>query len=85
VPVTIAFCPGAVTKGTNIDVPAGSPSIRTIINATIFRGSDGAVAAAEQAVTVTRVDRDTIQCNVDTLTRDLLVVRYLADYEILAP
>jgi len=77
--VTVAFCPGAVTAGTNIDLPSGSPPIRNIVNVTLFRGSDGTAAAAEVSATPTKVDRDTIRLNVDTYTRDLLVIRYLAE------
>jgi len=84
-PACIAWCPGAVAAGTNIDLPAGSPPIRKIYNATLFRGSDGTVAAAEVSVTATRVVRNTITLNVATLTGDLLVLRYEVDFEKFRP
>jgi len=51
-------------------------------DAVLFRGSDGTAAAAEVAVTVTRVDKDTIRLDVATLTRDLLTLLYEAEYEL---
>ena len=83
-PAFVSFCPGAVTKATDIDLPAGSPSIRRIIDGTLFRGSDGTAAAAEVAVVVTKVDRDTIQLDADTQTLDILVVQYETEYETLS-
>jgi hypothetical protein len=81
----VSFAPGAVAAGTNIDLPAGSDPIGVIYNATLFRGSDGTAAAAEVTVTATKVDRDTIKLDVATLTRDLLVLRYEAEFERLRP
>jgi len=74
----ISFCPGAVAAGTNIDLPSGSPPIENIVNATLFRGSDGTVAAAEVAVTATKVDENTITLDAATTTRDVLILRYIA-------
>ena len=82
---TVVWAPGAVTKDNNIDLPAGSPSIAEVKNAEIFRGSDGTNAAAKVAATPTKVDADTIKLNVDTTTRDLLVLRYIAVGEVLQP
>jgi len=75
--VEVSFCPGAVTSGSNIDLPSGSPPISKIVDCTLFRGSDGTVAAAEVSATATKVDSDTITLDVDTTTRDLLVLRYI--------
>ncbi|RLJ02278.1 MAG: hypothetical protein DRP08_04695 [Candidatus Aenigmatarchaeota archaeon] len=82
---TVVWAPGAVTKDNNIDLPAGSPAIQEVKNAEIFRGSDGTAAAAKVAATPTKVDADTIKLNVDTTTRDLLVLRYIAVGEVLQP
>lgn len=82
---TVVFAPGAVTAGSNIDLPEGSPAIQEVVNAEIFRGSDGTAAAAKVAATPTKVDADTITLDVDTTTRDLLVLRYIAVGEVLQP
>jgi len=74
--VEISFCPGAVTAGTNIDLPSGAPPIDRIINATLFRGSDGTAAAQEVAATATKVDENTITLDINTVTRDILALRY---------
>jgi len=74
----VAFCPGAVSAGVNIDLPSGSPPIENIVGATLFRGSDGTVAAAEVAAVATKVDENTITLDVDTLTRDVLILKYIA-------
>jgi len=81
---TIAFAPGSTTAGDAIDVPSGSPPIAEVINAEIFRGSDGTAAAAKVAATPTKVDTNTIKLDVDTTTRDLLVLRYVAVGEYVA-
>jgi len=73
----IAFCPGAVAAGTSTTIPDGAPDIGVIVGVTLFRGSDGTVAAAEVAATATRVDARTITLDVDTMTRDILVLKYL--------
>jgi len=79
---TIAFAPGAVTAGLTIDVPAESLPIDGMVNAEIFRGSDGTAAAASVAAVATKVDKNTVTLDVDSLTRDLLVLRYHAIGEI---
>jgi len=81
-PYIITFAPGAVSAGTDLDLPAGSPPLKSVRDAVLFRGSDGTAAAAEVAVTVTVVDKDTIRLNVATLTRDLLTLLYEAEYEL---
>ena len=83
--ISIEWAPGAVTAGTNIDIPAGAAKISGIISAEIFRGSDGTAAAAKVAATATKVDEDTITLDVDTTALDLLVLRYNAIGEILSP
>jgi len=80
-PFVIAFAPGAVTAGTAITLPTGCPPIRDVINGTLFRGSDGTVAAAEVAVVISRVAANQISLDVDTLTRDILVVSYWPEFE----
>jgi len=75
--VEVAFCPGAVMAGTNIDLPPGSLPISKIVDCTLFRGSDATNPAAEVAATATKIDENTIQLDVDTTTRDLLVLRYI--------
>jgi len=82
---TVVWAPGAKSADTNIDLPAGSPSIAEVKNAEIFRGSDGSAAAAKVAATPTKVDADTIKLNVATTDRDLLVLRYIAVGEVLQP
>lgn len=81
---TVVFAPGGTTAGDGIDVPSGSPPIAEILNAEIFRGSDGTAAAAKVAATATKVDANTIKLDVNTLTRDLLVLRYIAVGEYVA-
>ncbi|MCD6138525.1 MAG: hypothetical protein J7J91_08175 [Deltaproteobacteria bacterium] len=82
---TAVWAPGAVSAGDGIDLPAGSPSIAEVKNAEIFRGSDGSAAAEKVAATPTKVDANTIKLDVDTTTRDLLVLRYIAVGEVLQP
>ncbi|RLA79312.1 MAG: hypothetical protein DRG33_04200 [Deltaproteobacteria bacterium] len=82
---TVVFAPGAKDANTNIDLPSGSPAIQEVKNAEIFRGSDGTAAAAKVSATPTRVDADTVKLDVATLTRDLLVLRYIAVGEVLQP
>ena len=82
---TVVFAPGAVTAGSNIDLPSGSPSISKIISAEIFRGSDGSAAASKVSVTATKVDRNTITLDTDTTDTDLLILRYYAEGEIRTP
>lgn len=81
--VEIVFEPGAVTAGTNISIPNDAPPIGRILSAAIFRGSDATVAAAWVAgVSATKVDDRTITLNVDTTSRDVLVLRYIGKHEI---
>lgn len=82
---TVVFAPGAKSADTNIDLPAGSPSIAEVKNAEIFRGSDGTNAATKVDVTATKVDANTIKLDVATTDRDLLVLRYVAVGEVLQP
>jgi len=84
-PAIITWAPGTVVAGTNIDLPSGSPPIRRIYGATLFRGSDGTVAATEVTVSATRVDKNTITLDVDTTTRDLLTLRYEIEFEKVRP
>jgi len=80
--VEISFAPGAVTAGSNIDLPSGSPPIGSIIDAVLFQGhavDEGGSATYDikpTSVTATKVDADTIQLDTDTTAYDLLILRY---------
>ena len=72
----VVFAPGAVAAGNSIDLPDGSPPIDRIVHAELFRGSDATNPAESVAATATKVDENTITLDVDTTTRDLLVLEY---------
>jgi len=89
---TLVLAPGAVTAGTNIDLPAWAPKISELVAAILFTGSDGTAAASATALTevtatpasgeIQVVDEDTIVLGDNTTTRDLLILVYLPKGEI---
>jgi len=80
--VEITFAPGAVTAGTNINLPSDAPPIDQILDAVIFEGNavnEGGTATytiGPVAATATKVDDNTITLNVNTTAYSLLVLRY---------
>ena len=81
--VEVSFAPGAVTAGSNIDLPTGYPPIAKVISAVIFRGhavDEGGTATytiGPVSATPTKVDDNTITLDVDTVAEDLLIVKYI--------
>ncbi len=80
--VEVTWAPGAVVSPGNIDLPAGSPKIASVIAARHHAMSDGTVAGASTAPTPTKVDEDTITLDEDTTTRSILTLQYEAVGEL---
>ena len=83
----VVFAPGAVTAGSNIDLPSGCAPIDKILDAEIFEGhavDEGGTATYDigpSSVTATKVDENTITLDVDTTVYTWLRLRYIAKGE----
>ena len=74
----VSFSPGTVAAGTAISLPAGAPPIEVILDTSLFRGSDGTVAATDVMATATRVTDTSFSLDVATTARDKLSLRYIS-------
>jgi len=81
--VEVTFAPGAVSAGSNISLPAGSPPIAKVVSAVIFKGhavDEGGTATytiGPVSATPTKVDESTITLDADVAAEDLVVLRYI--------
>jgi len=84
----IVFAPGAVSAGSNIDLPDGCSPIDIILDAEIFEGhavDEGGTATYDIGpvtnVTATKVDENTITLDKNTTAYTWLRLRYIAKGE----
>ena len=75
------IAPGATTAGDTISLPSGAPAIDKVVSAFIFRGSDASAAASIVTCTATKASETAITLDVDTTTRDIIILYYVAKGE----
>jgi len=84
--VEVTWAPGAIASPNDIDLPANSPPIGTVISVRANELTEAAPnTLTESRPTPTKVDVDTIQLDADTTASTLLTLVYASAGEMVLP
>ena len=84
--VEVTWAPGAVAADTDMDLPAGSPPIGTVVSARVNELTEGTPNTLVETIpTPTRVDENTIQLDAAVTDSSLLTLVYSQAGELVKP